>query len=359
MIHFGRSASLAGEIRGSAMSDSEQRYGPTIDLQGFDMDAVGEPSRLPLLVGIALVVLAAFAGVVWLAYTQGVQRGRESVSRELTAQEFWKVRKPAEPAYTGLKIYQPQSTAEQAVNRTASAPAKPSAAGTIPLLRPTAGAAPDGSSAPKIAASAAAATRNPATVSPQPEISKAATQPNNPTRTPTTGAPQRMASRAPTELAKPAATPPMPMHPITAPESLLPSAPPPAASTPRQLPVVAKPVASAPKPAAAAARAEKSAAAPASESTSAPASASISAPVTGVVLQIGSYKSDAEARQSWQRFKSDHDSAAGYQSDVKQVDLGAKGTWYRLRMGPFPDKKTALETCRKLKADGASCLLAQ
>src|SRR5579862_9405699 len=95
-----------GRDSGGAMADSERRYGPTIDLQGFDlktdMDTVDEPSRLPLLVAIALVVLAAFAGVVWLAYTQGVERGRESISREMIAQQFWKPRQPATPAYTGL-----------------------------------------------------------------------------------------------------------------------------------------------------------------------------------------------------------------------------------------------------------------
>jgi cell division protein FtsN len=78
-----------------------------------------------------------------------------------------------------------------------------------------------------------------------------------------------------------------------------------------------------------------------------------------VVLQIGSYKSEAEARQSWNAFKSEHDAAAGYRSDVKAADLGARGTWYRLRMGPFADRKAAQQVCARLKADGASCLLAQ
>ena len=81
--------------------------------------------------------------------------------------------------------------------------------------------------------------------------------------------------------------------------------------------------------------------------------------MSGVVLQIGSYKSEAEARQSWSAFKAEHDAAAGYRPDVKSADLGAKGTWYRLRMGPFADRKSAMEVCAKLKADGASCLLAQ
>jgi cell division protein FtsN len=49
----------------------------------------------------------------------------------------------------------------------------------------------------------------------------------------------------------------------------------------------------------------------------------------------------------------------GYGPDVKGFDLGAKGTWYRLRLGPFPDKATAKAICDKLKAEGApACILA-
>ena len=49
------------------------------DIRVFDEDEQDldeEGSRLPLLIVIALLVLAAFGGVVWLAYNQGVQRGR-------------------------------------------------------------------------------------------------------------------------------------------------------------------------------------------------------------------------------------------------------------------------------------------
>lgn len=317
------------------MADSERRYGPTIDLQGFDlatnlgthMDTVDEPSRLPLVVLIALVVLAAFAGVVWLAYTQGVERGRESVSKELTAQEFWKLRKPDQPAYTGLKIYEQPTAADQNQHGNVAAPAKPKVApriaNAVPSLRPTTPAAAD-NSAPHVTAGVShpLATGNK-------NATAAATGPGEPL--------QRLATRAPTELTRPAAPPP-PTHPLTEPDSL---------SPPRA------------NPAPAAAPKQTAASLPALAPISAPPAAAPHTAPSGILLQIGSYKSDAEARASWQAFKSGHDAAAGYEADVKQVDLGAKGTWYRLRMGPFPDKSSALETCRKLKADGASCLLAQ
>src|SRR5579871_2404784 len=226
---------LPREIRGAVMTDSERRYGPTIDLQGFDLntqlDTVDEPSRLPLLVVMALVVLAAFAGVVWLAYTQGVERGRESVSRELLAQSFWKVRKPEGPAYTGLKIYEP-ATPDHATAAPAGRPAN-----AIPALRPTAGAAPE---------NAANAQKSlPGTTGVPPALLEGkggaavpAAVPENAGATP---AVPGTATRAPTELTQPAAGPlPTLTHPITGPESLPPAS-------------LSKPVggSSSPKPAAA------------------------------------------------------------------------------------------------------------
>jgi cell division protein FtsN len=307
------------------MADSERRYGPTIDLQGFDlktdMDAVDAPSRLSLLVVIALVVLAAFAGVVWLAYTQGVERGRDSVSRELVAQGIWKTRKPDVPAYTGLKIYEQPS----ATGQTASAAPPKGTTNAIPALRPTASAAPDNPAPSDRVAARPPTTAARGTISNEHPQSAAALA----TPAGTKSQPERVATRAPTELTKPATAPIVPAHPILSPDASppAPQAVPSAASTPVAPAILApaRPV----------------------------------APASGVVLQIGSYKSEAEARQSWSAFKAEHDAAAGYQPDVRQVDLGAKGTWYRLRMGPFADKESALEICQKLKADGASCLLSR
>ncbi len=53
---------------------------------GAEEDDDAEGSRLPLLIVIALFVLAAFGGVVWLAYTQGVARGRNDSPHTIVAQ---------------------------------------------------------------------------------------------------------------------------------------------------------------------------------------------------------------------------------------------------------------------------------
>jgi cell division protein FtsN len=79
----------------------------------------------------------------------------------------------------------------------------------------------------------------------------------------------------------------------------------------------------------------------------------------GFVLQIGSFKSDAEANASWQTYKGAHSSVASYSSDVRKVELGAKGTWYRLRIGPFANLSEANAACVKLKAQGGNCFPAK
>jgi len=76
------------------------------------------------------------------------------------------------------------------------------------------------------------------------------------------------------------------------------------------------------------------------------------------VLQIGAYKSQDEADAAWKSYQHKHAVVSGYSSDVKQVDLGEKGTWYRLRIGAM-SKDAAAALCAKIKADGGDCLLAK
>jgi len=43
---------------------------------------------------------------------------------------------------------------------------------------------------------------------------------------------------------------------------------------------------------------------------------------------------------------------AGKQPEIRQIDLGEKGIWYRLRIGPPTSKTSADDLCRKLIAGG-------
>src|SRR5580698_9193574 len=118
-------------------------------LHDFDADEMqddGEKSRLPLLVLIALVVLGAFGGVVWLAYTQGVERGRADVPKIIVAQLRPSVQKIAPSPYAGLNIYQPSIPAASSSENTDDPPPPPKPlaasrpANIPPVLRPSAAA---------------------------------------------------------------------------------------------------------------------------------------------------------------------------------------------------------------------------
>ena len=75
------------------------------------------------------------------------------------------------------------------------------------------------------------------------------------------------------------------------------------------------------------------------------------------MLQIGSYKSQADAATAWKTYQAKHAALlSGYSSDVQQADLGEKGTWYRLRIGGLSDKEVAIGLCDRLKADGGACI---
>src|SRR5882724_1192852 len=111
-------------------------YEPSDEVRVFDgseeEDDV-EGSRLPLLIVLALLVLAMFAGVVWLAYTQGVARGRGETP-VLTAANGPERVAPQDSGsntvpYQGFKIYEQPApsddsgdAASQAVSPTAKAP---------------------------------------------------------------------------------------------------------------------------------------------------------------------------------------------------------------------------------------------
>jgi cell division protein FtsN len=81
--------------------------------------------------------------------------------------------------------------------------------------------------------------------------------------------------------------------------------------------------------------------------------------VGAYALQIGAYKSQSDADAAWKAYEAKHPIVGGYSEDVQKADLGAKGTWYRLRISSFSDKTAATALCGKLKADGGNCFLAK
>jgi cell division septation protein DedD len=243
---------------------------------GSEDDEDVEGSRLPVLIVIALVVLVAFAGVVWLAYEKGVASGRNEP-------RIAAVDSNGQPAaqYKGLKIYEQPAPNDADVVTTAPTPPKT-----------------NDTAVPQVAASAPA--------------------------------PDLRAPIADANSAKPAATP----------------------SRPDTTKSVA--VATLPKKTVAEAKPNPSPVAQQEEPSTVPSTKS------AYLLQIGSYKSEQEAADAWSAAKAAHASVLeGLSPDVKKVDLGDKGTWFRLRVAPFADKTAANALCDKLKAEGGTCILAR
>ena len=77
------------------------------------------------------------------------------------------------------------------------------------------------------------------------------------------------------------------------------------------------------------------------------------------MLQIGAYETAEIANGQWASFRARHGAVVGdLTQDIQRADLGAKGIWYRLRIGPFADKVAAAAACEKLKTEGGTCFVA-
>ncbi len=76
------------------------------------------------------------------------------------------------------------------------------------------------------------------------------------------------------------------------------------------------------------------------------------------LVQIGAFRSQAEADGQWSRLQGKLASYLdGKSQDVERADLGEKGTYYRLRIGPFASADEAKTYCAGLKERGTDCLI--
>jgi cell division septation protein DedD len=250
--------------------------GPTYALQDDEVEEAR--ARLPLLIVIALLVLASFAGVVWLAYNQGLERGMGGTPTVISAPDLPIRTLPpedgAEVGLTGLKIYNDPVPADEEAETS-----------TLAQLPPTDAPMPDPLPAPAVQETAV----------------------------------QQTAAVAP--------VPPPPVE--TAPAAVQPA------------PVAPAPQVAAPPPAAP------------------PAPTVASAVSGGALLQVGAYPSEELAQEAWQNFRAQFPGVAtGLSSDIQRADLGERGIWYRVRVGPFADESSAVTACDRLKADGGNCFVA-
>jgi len=78
----------------------------------------------------------------------------------------------------------------------------------------------------------------------------------------------------------------------------------------------------------------------------------------GFLVQVAALRSEAAAGAAWEQFVSDDgDLFTGAQKLVQRADLGAKGIFYRLRVGAFADRSDASSFCDALKARDKTCIV--
>jgi hypothetical protein len=153
--------------------------------------------------------------------------------------------------------------------------------------------------------------------------------------------------------------PPLPAAPsetAAVPAPGAPVAPQLAAAAPQAATTASQQVAALPAPASTPAPAP--AAKPPAQQTAAAAPQAAAAP-TKYVVQVASKKNQTEALASFADMQQKYPSLlANYRPIVQKADLGAKGTWYRLRIGPITDKTAASKLCSQLKSQGLpDCLV--
>jgi hypothetical protein len=82
--------------------------------------------------------------------------------------------------------------------------------------------------------------------------------------------------------------------------------------------------------------------------------ASSSAGGGGYRLQLATSRSEEEAKALWKKV-SQNQGLAGARPEIEKVEIGDFGTFYSLRVGPFPDKAESLKVCNALKRSGVDC----
>lgn len=79
------------------------------------------------------------------------------------------------------------------------------------------------------------------------------------------------------------------------------------------------------------------------------------------VVQVASVRNRGDAVDLWSTVSNKFSNVlpSGLYSDIKQVDLGDKGIYYRLRIAGLADKSAATQLCNQFKARGQACLVAK
>jgi len=75
-------------------------------------------------------------------------------------------------------------------------------------------------------------------------------------------------------------------------------------------------------------------------------------------VQLSALRSEDAAKSAWGRMQSSApDLFQGARLDIQRADLGARGVFYRLRIGTFENREAASGFCADVKAAGKDCMV--
>ena len=81
-------------------------------------------------------------------------------------------------------------------------------------------------------------------------------------------------------------------------------------------------------------------------------------PSNGIFLQLGSYKTEEKAKNFVRIFKEKNSQLINNLSlNITSANLPERGTYYRVRLGPFNDNKDIFTLCIDLKLENNECLI--
>ncbi len=160
----------------------------------------------------------------------------------------------------------------------------------------------------------------------------------------------------PVERLLPAPETPLP-HPATI---STPATPPAAPAATAPGPAAAAPAPAAPAPI----QAAPAPTPPAPAIAPSPKAQTAALPATGTAagyrLQLGAVKSPEIAKSEWERIKRQYGDLVGsLPLSVERADLGERGVYYRIHVGPISDAAQAERVCAQLRQRGQGCILAK
>ena len=76
------------------------------------------------------------------------------------------------------------------------------------------------------------------------------------------------------------------------------------------------------------------------------------------MVQLAAFRSQEAAESAWTELNRKKPELFGSATKhIQRADLGAKGVFYRLRVGSFADRADASEFCDAVKAAGDNCIV--